>query len=707
MKKNGKKKEEDAMSNKKFSKLAVLSILAALTLTGCSDDSEIYAKPSDYKDAIVTIDGNEEKIHNDILKIIYDAMHDGSVASKTLDAVLYRYAQSVFGSYNKIARSSSDESTTLKEAAANVIDNGEKGVVNEFIKAHKSYWTYDDEGKHINDDDPDNIVEVDDKKEWTPCNSERQRVYDKWTDIEDRIAETMYSKISSGSYTTKHFFSEAKFVRSLHQDGQDVNYSEATAVDPVDHQEQPNNPNNWVARYPSLIIPYTLEGKDVFNPIQIAGEDTEDVDADDEFMTVLHRDFYQTNYDLSEDETAGDQQFHYVEKELIEDIYNDLLVEQYLLDEEVAAVCNSRARLINAIKIEKYSTFTINADLLVKELVKEIYAYRSEEQEEGSQFINFVDEDHNPFEKIFEKYANLSKGLISYLSDAEKTLLSNINATSSDAFKLVTSDHGKEYYEHTKYGDLVEEYEELLEATDYESLDKTLYNKYTSNGTCTYEEGFDQEEITLAQTSSITKGWYVQKSAPSLDSSGTITNRLFQLSVSNAKIEAKDAEDENLDASLDEQGEIKGELAKLDRLQLNGQNWEVRESPAEKENKFLCSINGSFFLKSEGGYSEGDYKNDIVFEDDNAYYIVQVIEAAKDVKLRNAQSKNSYANTRGQSFLNDVIAQITRKVAETGNYASLAKEHWLKEMSIKYHDQNVYDYFKDNYPDLFKDEDDD
>ena len=696
------------MSNK-FGKLAVLSLLGVLALTGCKDSKEIYAKPSDYKDPIVTIDGNDEDIHNDILKIIYDAMHDGSVASKTLDAVLYRYAQSVFGSYNKIARSSSDESTTLKEAAANVNDNGEKTVVNEFIKAHKSYWTYDDEGKHINDDDPDNIVEVDDKKEWTPCDSERQRVLDKWNDIEDRIAENMYAKISSGSYTSKHFFSEAKFVRSLHQDGQDVNYEEASAVDPVDHQEEPNNPNNWVARYPSLIIPYTLEGKDVFTPIQTAGEDTEDIDADDEFITVLHRDFYQTNYLLNEDETDGDAQFHYVEKELIEDIYNDLLIEQYLLDEEVAAVRNSRARLINAIKIEKYSTFTINADLLVKELVKEIYAFRNEEQEADSHFINYVDEDHNPFEKIFEKYANLSKGLISYLSDAEKTILSNINATSSDAFKLVTSEHGKEYYEHTKYGDLVEEYEELLEATDYESLDKTLYNKYTSNGTCTYEEGFDQEEITLAQTSSITKGWYVQKSSPSLDSNGTITNRLFQLSVSNAKVEAKDAEDEKLDASIDPETEkVKGELARTDRLAYDATDgWYVREEAAEGENKFLCSINGSFFLKSEGGYSEGDYKNDIVFEDDNAYYIVQVIEAAKDVKLRNAQSKNSYANTRGQSFLNDVIAQITRKVAETGNYASLAKEHWLKEMSIKYHDQNVYDYFKDNYPDLFKDEDKD
>ena len=203
--------------NNKFRKLAVLSLLGVFALVGCSsDDDEIYAKPSNYKDEIVTIDGNDEKIHNDILKIIYDAMHDGSVASKTLDAVLYRYAQSVFGSYNKITLSKNDESTTLKAAAENAkADTTDKSVVNGFIKAHKAYWTYNEDGKHINDDDPENPVIVDDKSDWTPCGSEQQRVADRWDDIEKRVAENMFSKISSGSYTSKHFFDELKLVRSL------------------------------------------------------------------------------------------------------------------------------------------------------------------------------------------------------------------------------------------------------------------------------------------------------------------------------------------------------------------------------------------------------------------------------------------------------------------------------------------------------------
>ena len=688
-----KSKGVDVMSNKKFSKLAVLSLLGVLSLAGCSDSSsKIYAKPSNYKDEIVEVEGYEDqKIHNDILKIIYDAMHDGDVPAKTLDKVLYRFAESVYGPYNLVTRSEKDESITLKAAAANAKEVGtaDYSTVNAFIKAHKSYWNYDENGKHVDDNgDP-----IDDKKDWTPGLKERTNVSDKWDDIEDRIAETMYSKISSGSYSSKHFFSEVKLVRSLYEGHGDVDYRTASKVDGT---------GSYLLT--PMIIPYTLEGKDVFKttPTQKA---------------VLNRALYQTNYELGQDETKDVEysanndtylaQYHYIEDEIIETIYNDLLVEQYLLDEELAAVRNSRARLINVLKIEKYSTFTFNASLLVKKLVEDIYSSTPSVREghEDLHYIDYVDDEHNPYEELFKSYANMSKGLISELSEDELDILADINAQDSDTFKIVTGDlSGKEYYEHTTYGDLVEEYEELLKATDYESLDKTLYDKYTSNGTCTYEEGFDQQEISIAQTESITKGWYIQKSSPSFSNS-EINDRLFQLSVANSKIEAMDELDEKLDASVDAStGLVKGELARADRIEYKEGGWAVREEPSEYENKFLCSINGAFFLKSSGSYAEDDYKNDIVFEDDSAYYIVQVIEAAKDAKLRNSTSKSSYITSRGQTFLNEVVAHITRKVAETGSYSSLAKEHWLEKMSIKYHDQKVYDYFKDNYPDLFEDD---
>ena len=659
------RKEENAMSNKKFSKLAVLSLLGVLALTGCdSSTSKIKAKPSNYNDPIIKIDDKDPDIQNDVLKIIYDAMRDGQVGSKTLDAVLYRYAQSVFGAYNKLAQADNDQSVTLKAAAADYAANSGYAVLDEFIKAHKAYWTYNDKGEHVDDDGN----KVNDKT-FTPSTSERTRVFSRFEDVEKRIAENLFSKISSGSYSEKHFFSEAKYLKSLHEDGQNVKHYKD-----VEDLLTP------------MIIDYTVEGEDVFD------------------LKILHREYYQTHYKFGEDETVadGDDNFHYVEKEILSEVYNDLLVEQYLLDEEAAAVRNSRARQINVIKIEKYSsTDYLNAELLVKELVKEIYSTVPANTEE---YLAYVDEEHNPFEAIFDKYENISKGLYEdIMADTSvggaKEIVEKINAANSEVFKTVTgTKSSKKYFEKTTYGDLVKEYEKLLSATSYDEIDTDLLSKYTSSGTTTVEEGFDQAEIDIAQKEAITKGWYVQKSAPTLDSNSKIKDILFQVSVANSKVEIKDASDH----------EALAELAKTDRIVKKDGVWTTREAPASKksgdeadENKFLCSINGAFFLKFEGKSSQDDYKNDIVYEDDSAFYIVQVLEAVKDVKLRNGLSANSYANTRGQAFLEKATSEVTKKVAETGNYSSLSKEYWLKKMSIKYHDQTVYDYFKSNYPDLF------
>ena len=305
------------MSNKKkFTKLAVLSVLGMLALTGCNESSEVYAKPSNYEDPIVTITGSEEEIHNDILEIIYDSMHDGSAPSKVLEKVLYRYAESIFGVYNNVTAKGREE-VTLKEAAT--ANNQTK--TDEFIKKHKAFWLYDEDGKHVDDNGQE--VTGDD---WTPCATERLNVTARWSTIETRIAEAMYSKATGGSYTKKHFFSELDFVEALYKDNKKVNYSAAKA-----------------ANLKPVLIDYQLDKDDTFNA-----------------NGFLHRDYYQ----------SGD--YTYIEDEIIPSIYNDLLVEQYLLDEELAAVRNNRARRINVIKIEKYSSFTNNADALVKDLVNAI-----------------------------------------------------------------------------------------------------------------------------------------------------------------------------------------------------------------------------------------------------------------------------------------------------------------------------------------------
>ena len=646
------------MSNKKFPKLAVLSLLGILALTGCSSsDDEIYAKPSTYDDSIITItkDGKEhgkDDIHNDVLNIIYDSMHDGSTPSKVLSKVLFKYAESVFGSYNRVT-AKDDTVITIEDAC-----NDDAKMV-EFIKNHKVYWLYDEEGKHVKE----NGEEVDEAN-FVPCDTEKENVRSSLAEIELHIAESMYAKATGGSYTKKHFFSEFDFIEALYKEGKKVNYAAAKA-----------------ANLKSVLIDYQFEKKDVF----------------DATKGILHRAYYQDGAN-----------FTYIEDEVINDVYNDLLVEQYLLDEDIAAVRNSRARRINVIKIEKYSSFTNNADALIKDLVNTIYSYKPAD----NAHLNYRTSEIEAYYKdLFDTYAIVNKGLYNEISTnaVASAIVARLQAKASDIYEIKTYDRGTAatdddivYYNNTKYGDLIKDFEKFEKAATFEELDMSLYNKFTSSGTVTPEEGLDQATIDIDQTKTIYKDWYIQSSQPSLDSNGKINERLFTISVANSKIELPEDGEGDEEAKAANLKKLEENLDRFEKIPGNGNDWtwELRDAPSAEENKFLCSINGAYFLKFEGQYSQDNYLNDIVYDDGSAYYIVNVLEAVKDNKLK-ASGNNSYGKLRGVQFLNSVIDEISKKVAETGSYASLSKEYWLKKMDIKYHDQKVYDYFKDNYPDLF------
>ena len=672
------KKEVSAMSlvSKKGVKLAVLSVIGLLTLTGCGESAdEVYSKPSNYDEAIIKIEGSKDEIHHNLLSLIYDAMHEGSVSSKVLDNAMYRYASSVFGIYDAVALPDGSTETTLEAAVKDIQHNpageitGGGDTVKAFIKAHRAYWYYNEEGKHIKEDK----TEIADGEDWIPGYTEFSHVESKWNAIESRIAEEMYAKVSGGSYTEKNYFSEEKLLKALHEDGKKVRNYLTTGAHAIVRDQ--------------FIIPSSVEKDEVFDTF--TGYDNNE-------HVILHREYYQSNRSANPDAPKAT----YIEDEIVPTVYNDLLIEQYLLDEDVAAVRNSRARKINVIKIEKYSSFHNNADMLVKELVKEIYTL----PDAAVETLRFdADEIEEASDTLFQKYALVSKGLYDEINGtsaqavAAKEIVTRLQAHASDLYEAVQAPTtGVWYYKNTTAGDLAQDYEKLatqINGGNWDLIDSSKYSTFTSNGTRSPLEGYSQQYIDIMQKQSITKGWYIQSKTPSLDSNGEINDRLFKLSIANAKIEVKEAGNS---AAYEE-------LRKADRLVREGGAWKVRDEASEFENRFLCSINGAYYLKFDGKEADAKWTDDIVYDDGNAYYIVQVLEAAKDSKLRSV-SQTNYAHTRSQVFMDQVIDEVAKIVGETGNYATLSKNHWLEKMDLKYYDQKVYDYFKSNYPDLFDEE---
>ena len=671
------------MPNKKFPKLAVLSLLGVLALASCGSEEEsadaIYAKPHNYNDAVITITDAEGKehskdIYNNIMKIIVDAMHDGEAKTRVLEKVLVKYAESIYGSYDKVtAKDYGDTYITLSEAYADATTASHE-VADMFIREHKVYWKRDADGKHIDDDDK----EVDDTKpDWPVSDFERKTLESKFEAIELRVKEALYSKVTGSSATSNNFFDEYEYVKSLYKDS-DNKVDFASARDLRYHEEG----GVVVDKLPLVLVDYALEKKDLFI-------------TDTNPNGLLHKDFYQKG------------EFTYIQDKIIPDVYKDLLVEQYLLDEQISVVRDSRARKINVLKLERYSDFTNNADALAKDLINRLYY--SDDVVPSGELRTDPEVITNYYDQLFDAYATINKGQYDVITAAQAkaedertttekyivSIMANIQATGSDIYKK--SDDG-DFYENTKYGDLMTDYNDFLANTTYDDYDATLADKFTDKGKISPEEGLRREKVKLDQNKTIFKDWYIQSSQPSLDSAGEINKRLFTATVGNAKMEVGDGTDPEIIA------ENYQTLKTKDRFQEDANHeYKIRTTLDVNESKYLCSINGAYFLKFDGNNVESNepFGGDIMYRDSDAYYVVQVIEAVRDNKLR-SKGDYSYSTTRGTKVLQEIIEEVSKKVAETGSYSSLSKEYWLKKMSLFYHDQVILNYFKDNYPDLFK-----
>ena len=280
------------MKTNKLPKLLVLSVLGVFALTACD---EIVAKPSKYEDPLITTPSSfEEEVYNNIASVVYDSIHESGIGSDVLNEILYLYAVNAFGAYNGnvvVNNAKVGENVvTLSQFAKEGYD-AEK--MNQFVREHKVYW--DSNRTDSNADASD---------------TEKKRVEAKAKTIEDRIAEQMYEKISSGTYTDRHEFYEERFLKSLRGSLESV-----------------ANPDDVTPYGPTQILP-AVEPTEVF----------------DEDKGYLHRDFYDSDSNS------------YVADEIVPGIYRQLLAEQYLLDETYNTLGRSYARKVNIVK------FTNNED---------------------------------------------------------------------------------------------------------------------------------------------------------------------------------------------------------------------------------------------------------------------------------------------------------------------------------------------------------
>ena len=573
-------------------KVLVISAIGLLALTACGN--EVKANPTDYNDPQITINEYDKTVYNNVMSVIYDAIREGGIGPDVQSQILKEFAKSIIGDFN-----------SLKEAAI-----GNSGVVDDFVRTHKAYWTLNADGKREGGEDA------------PASESEKARVTAKYETILKRIATTMYDKISSGSYSERNYFSEAEFLRSLR-----------TSLKKV---ADPNDAGTQVYE-PKLLLP-SVEPENVFKE-----------------GGFLHEENYFSTTNT------------YVETDVLPDIYKELLTEQYLVDSTYNTLGRSYARKVNIIEIQNNSNNPFAAKYLADNLINEISTAKIAAPTPS-----------DASDALLERFKVYDRAMVgaalSETSDEYKLL------TSGDLpkqFKLVTEEGNFQYFTSTDYGDLMSKYKKIN--PDPQLTDTSIENEFTGNGAYVKEQGLQIKTDELRLKDHTTTGWFI-KNGGLTELPDEIRTRLFNISVANGVIENKE------------------EAAKLDRIV--GEDYKVPED----ESAYIARINGRNFLKKASRVEGEKEQNDILFHDsgNGSYYIVEVQEAVSSTKLsKSSSSENNYYNARAND-VEKIINNVSEIVGKSESYSAQATEYYIKQMAIIFHDDDVYEYFKATYPDLFK-----
>lgn len=370
--------------------------------------------------------------------------------------------------------------------------------------------------------------------------------------------------------------------------------------------------------------------------------------------TLLHRKNYQdeASYSLDKNEVLADAKATYVEDEIIPSIYRTLLIEQYILDESYNSITRSAARKVNVLSISANSNNDKAADYLMKYFVRNQVSVKDNE-------ITLDD---------FKAISNAYKGVTA----EAQALLATINGTAgyTGAFPVKNEGTVDQYFIGTDYGDMMTNYEKIKD--DINTTDTSVESDFTGSYTYTADIGKEIKQNEIVAKDYTTDGWFISSNTVG-DLPDAIKTRLFEIGVANV---------------LDSENTV-------DRFAT------ATYTVPAKESKLVAKINGKHYLKVASKQADAKPEDDILFYEGGKYYVVQIEEAVSSSKLSKESKVYDKLDDDGNNKKEVIINEVVRLVGAGDSYKSLSTKHWLEQAKLKYHDSKIYDYFKENYPDLF------
>lgn len=335
----------------------------------------------------------------------------------------------------------------------------------------------------------------------------------------------------------------------------------------------------------------------------------------------------------------------FIQNNLLPKIYRELLVESYLIDQDYSSLGRSYARKVNYVALKVSTEYPEAVKYLMDTFI--------------DQYI--LDENADPVADL-ELLARAWRGVGFDLdSDSpEYQLLLDAGLAGGEAFPR------------TLYGEILQRYSKIVPENPL-LTDKTIESEFTGNGQYTPEVGLEIRRNELSKRDFTTDGWHVKNGGlGSLPAS--IRDRIFNIGVANA----------------------------IDRI-----SDEVNEDANPQTSDFLRKINGVSYLIPQT-FQQNDPRNFLLYDaNSTTYYIVQVLEAVNTTKMNASQtSTTNYDAIEGdegekRTLIAGEIAKILGVREASINASNL---HWLKLAELSFHDQTIYDFFKERFPTLYDEE---
>ena len=622
-------------------KKALLLTLASSTLllSSCGKISANFPDGSEsLTNATIEIDHNT-------LDVIYDSIKNSDNYESDVSTILNAaIAKEVIGDFKLVEDGNSYKIVLIgydQKDDGTATTDAEKS---EFIASHPAYNNWEVSGYKLA------------LAETAPTTSEFEtRLTAIKNIIDSQVITSLWNEANVAENKRNNRFYEVIFARNVYEQLYDVVLpgvtDEKTLTDIL--YENPTYEDHYKSTQGAFDgFVDTVEDKNgLTNGVLIDGTyNTNTLEGRDKIKEVLHVNYY----------------LDYINNTIVPGIIENLLVEQYIFEQQYTAIGNTQSRKVNYITIADNDEK--NANAFMTDFIK--------------QYITTSDATNQALstEEKFDIVSTAWKGIGFEIESNEsaKTLAINRfgHPTDDNPSHGLDGHNGAEnyesyyatfendetnkkyftYYENTEFADLVEQYSTLT--NDPATNNSTNYETFTTIDSHNYDPvvGFAIKTDELIIKDFTTNGWQTRDDSSLPDA---VKNKLYSFSLVN-----------EWNSTLDTDTQFIGAY--------------IYQDPVTKKS----------YLRKDAFSSTED---SILWKDGDNFYVVEI----EDIVTPSLVSIEVDMDSAEKVARENKARTIGYSLASGDTYTTNAITYYLEQCNINYHDQDVYDYFNTTYPDLF------